>query len=72
MRVFVAGATGVLGQPTVKGLVASGHEVRGAARWPLCRMGLAVSGPTCPRSLLRNATRAARPVETKSYNLWLM
>jgi nucleoside-diphosphate-sugar epimerase len=32
MRVFVAGATGVLGQPTVKGLVASGHEVRGSAR----------------------------------------
>lgn len=32
MRVFVAGATGVLGQPSVKGLVAAGHEVRGAAR----------------------------------------
>jgi nucleoside-diphosphate-sugar epimerase len=32
MRVFVAGATGVLGQPTVKLLVAAGHEVRGTAR----------------------------------------
>ena len=32
MRVFVAGATGVLGQPSVQGLVAAGHEVRGAAR----------------------------------------
>jgi 2-alkyl-3-oxoalkanoate reductase len=32
MRVFVAGATGVLGQPTVKGLVAAGHEARGSAR----------------------------------------
>lgn len=32
MRVFVAGATGVLGQPTVKLLVAAGHEVRGVAR----------------------------------------
>ena len=32
MRVFVAGATGVLGQPTVKVLVAAGHEVRGTAR----------------------------------------
>lgn len=32
MRIFVAGATGVLGQPTVKLLVAAGHEVRGTAR----------------------------------------
>lgn len=32
MRVFVAGATGVLGQPAVKLLVAAGHEVRGTAR----------------------------------------
>lgn len=32
MRVFVAGATGVLGQPSVKRSVAAGHEVRGAAR----------------------------------------
>jgi nucleoside-diphosphate-sugar epimerase len=32
MRVFVAGATGVLGRPSVKALVAAGHEVRGASR----------------------------------------
>ena len=32
MKVFVAGATGVLGQPTVRALVEAGHEVRGAAR----------------------------------------
>jgi nucleoside-diphosphate-sugar epimerase len=32
MKVFVAGATGVLGRPTVKALVAAGHEVRGTAR----------------------------------------
>ena len=32
MRIFVAGATGVLGQPTVKLLVAAGHQVRGTAR----------------------------------------
>lgn len=32
MRIFVAGATGVLGQPTVKLLVSAGHEVRGTAR----------------------------------------
>ena len=32
MKVFVAGATGVLGRPTVKALVDAGHEVRGTAR----------------------------------------
>jgi nucleoside-diphosphate-sugar epimerase len=32
MKVFVAGATGVLGRATVPRLVAAGHEVRGAAR----------------------------------------
>jgi nucleoside-diphosphate-sugar epimerase len=32
MRVFVAGATGVLGQPSVKALIAAGHQVRGTAR----------------------------------------
>lgn len=32
MRVFVAGATGVLGRPTVERLVAAGHDVRGSAR----------------------------------------
>ncbi len=32
MRIFVAGATGVLGRPTVRSLVAAGHEVRGTAR----------------------------------------
>jgi nucleoside-diphosphate-sugar epimerase len=32
MKVFVAGATGVLGRPTVRALVTAGHEVRGTAR----------------------------------------
>jgi nucleoside-diphosphate-sugar epimerase len=32
MRVFVAGATGTLGRPTVAALVAAGHAVRGVAR----------------------------------------
>ena len=32
MKVFVAGATGVLGRATVPRLVAAGYEVRGAAR----------------------------------------
>lgn len=34
MKVFVAGATGVLGRAAVPRLVAAGHEVRGAARSP--------------------------------------
>ena len=34
MKVFVAGATGVLGRATVPRLVAAGHEVRGASRSP--------------------------------------
>jgi len=34
MRVFVAGGTGTLGRPTVRLLVAAGHEVRGLARTP--------------------------------------
>src|SRR5437762_3319161 len=32
MRVLVAGASGVLGQPTVRELLAAGHEVVGLAR----------------------------------------
>ncbi len=34
MNIFVAGATGVLGRPTVQALVEAGHRVRGAARGP--------------------------------------
>ena len=32
MRVFVTGATGTLGRPTVKKLVSAGHDVRALAR----------------------------------------
>ena len=32
MTIFVAGATGVLGRPTVRDLIAAGHRVRGVAR----------------------------------------
>ncbi|HEU4461417.1 MAG TPA: NAD-dependent epimerase/dehydratase family protein, partial [Solirubrobacterales bacterium] len=32
MRVFVAGASGVVGRPTVRRLVAAGHEVVGMTR----------------------------------------
>jgi nucleoside-diphosphate-sugar epimerase len=34
MKVFVAGATGVLGRPLVRALVAAGHEVVGTTRTP--------------------------------------
>ncbi|HYS72096.1 MAG TPA: NAD(P)H-binding protein, partial [Thermoplasmata archaeon] len=34
MRILVAGATGVLGAPTVRALVGAGHEVVGLARSP--------------------------------------
>lgn len=33
MKVFVAGATGVIGQPLVRQLVAAGHEVTGMSRY---------------------------------------
>ena len=32
MKVFVAGASGVIGRPTVRRLVAAGHEVVGMTR----------------------------------------
>ena len=34
MKVFIAGATGVIGTRLVKGLVRNGHEVVGATRTP--------------------------------------
>jgi len=34
MRVFLTGATGTLGRPTTRALVAAGHQVRGVARGP--------------------------------------
>ena len=35
MRVFVAGATGVIGQYLVPGLIGAGHEVTASTRSPL-------------------------------------
>jgi nucleoside-diphosphate-sugar epimerase len=46
MRVFVAGATGVLGTATVRRLVAGGHEVSGIARTPERGRALAAAGAT--------------------------
>ena len=34
MRVFIAGATGVVGMPLVSALITAGHEVTGTTRSP--------------------------------------
>lgn len=44
MRVFVAGATGALGRPVVRQLVAAGHDVIGLTRSPGRRGGLEAMG----------------------------
>lgn len=46
MRVFVAGATGVLGIAAVRRLVAGGHAVTGIARTPVRRQRLTAAGAT--------------------------
>jgi nucleoside-diphosphate-sugar epimerase len=46
MRVFVAGATGVLGTAAVRGLIAGGHKVTGVARSRPKRDALAALGAT--------------------------
>lgn len=46
MRVFVAGATGVLGTAAVRNLVAGGHKVTGTARGQTKRDTLAAAGAT--------------------------
>ena len=46
MRVFVAGATGVVGQPLVSALIAAGHEVTGTTRSPAKAAGLHALGAT--------------------------
>lgn len=44
MKIFVVGATGVLGRATIPRLVAAGHEVRGLARSPEKAAQLAAEG----------------------------
>jgi nucleoside-diphosphate-sugar epimerase len=44
MRVFVAGATGVIGRPLVGQLIAAGHEVIGMTRSPARVSGLEAAG----------------------------
>jgi nucleoside-diphosphate-sugar epimerase len=66
MRVFVAGATGAVGQHLVPGLVAAGHEVTATTRTPGKVAGLRAQGATpvvvdgLDRDAVIAAVRAAR------------
>jgi len=67
MRVFVAGATGVIGQYLVPGLVAAGHEVTGTTRSPAKATELQRAGATpvivdgLDRRAVLDAVKAAQP-----------
>jgi nucleoside-diphosphate-sugar epimerase len=67
MRVFVAGATGVIGQYLVPRLVAAGHEVTGTTRSPAKAGHLTSAGATpvlvdgLDRQAVLDAVQAAQP-----------
>jgi 2-alkyl-3-oxoalkanoate reductase len=67
MRVFVAGATGVIGQYLVPGLIAAGHEVTGSTRSALKANQLKARGATpvivdgLDREAVLKAVTAAQP-----------
>ena len=67
MRVFVAGATGVIGQYLVPSLVAAGHEVTGTTRSTAKAAGLQAAGATpvivdgLDRRAVLDAVKAAQP-----------
>ena len=67
MRVFVAGATGVIGQSLIPGLVAAGHEVTGTTRSPAKAGQLTRAGATpvivdgLDRQAVLDAVGAAQP-----------
>jgi 2-alkyl-3-oxoalkanoate reductase len=67
MRVFVAGATGVIGQYLVPGLIAAGHEVTGSTRSALKASQLKGQGATpvivdgLDREAVIKAVKAAEP-----------
>lgn len=67
MRVFVAGATGVIGQYLVPSLVAAGHEVTGTTRSPAKAGQLKSAGATpaivdgLDRQAVLDAVREAQP-----------
>jgi nucleoside-diphosphate-sugar epimerase len=67
MRVFVAGATGVVGQQLVPSLIAAGHEVTGTTRSPAKAAALQAAGATpvivdgLDRRAVIDAVKAAQP-----------
>ena len=67
MRVFVAGATGVVGMPLVSALIAAGHEVTGTTRSPGKAGGLHDLGATpvivdgLDRQAVLDAVKTAQP-----------
>jgi 2-alkyl-3-oxoalkanoate reductase len=67
MRVFVAGATGVVGKPLVSALTAAGHEVTGTTRSAARAAELQASGATAvivdglDRRAVVDAVKAAQP-----------
>jgi nucleoside-diphosphate-sugar epimerase len=67
MRVFVAGATGVVGKPLVSTLIAAGHEVTGTTRSPAKAAALQNLGATpvivdgLDRRAVIDAVMAAQP-----------
>ena len=67
MRVFVAGATGVIGQLLVPSLIAAGHEVTGTTRSPARAAELQVAGATpvivdgLDRQAVLDVVKAAQP-----------
>lgn len=67
MRVFVAGASGAIGRPLVRQLVAAGHEVTGTTRRPECAEEIRAAGAEAvvcdvfDREALAAAVAAARP-----------
>ena len=62
MKVFVAGATGVLGRALLPSLVALGHEVYGTGRTPEKVLAVAQMGATPVRADVLDAERIARAV----------
>ena len=67
MRVFIAGATGAIGRPLVRRLLAAGHDVTGTTRTQARAAALRAAGAEAvvldalDASALRNAVLAARP-----------